>query len=84
MTVSLEEIMRDREDDSKLIYEVVINHDEQYSIWPQGKELPAGWQFGGKSGSKNDCLVFIKGIWTDMRPLSLRRQMEIQAMDNPR
>ena len=64
------------EDDDKTIYEVVVNHEEQYSIWPQDREVPLGWKTVGKSGVKADCLAYIKEVWTDMRPLSLRRQMD--------
>ena len=54
------------------IYEVVMNDEEQYSIWPQDRELPAGWRAIGKSGTKDECLSHIEKVWTDMRPLSLR------------
>jgi MbtH protein len=57
-------------------YEVVVNHEEQYSIWPADRELPAGWSLVGKRGPKDQCLDHIEQVWTDMRPLSLRRQME--------
>ena len=57
------------------IYTVVVNHEEQYSIWPSGREIPAGWREAGKSGPKDECLAFIKSVWTDMRPASLRKQM---------
>lgn len=62
------------EDDS--LYEVVINHEEQYSIWHAERELPGGWKKVGKKGKKSECLEYIKEVWTDMRPASLRRQME--------
>ena len=58
------------------IYKVVVNHEEQYSIWPADRETPLGWQDAGKSGSKQECLDYIKEVWTDMRPLSLRQKME--------
>ncbi|MFF7988770.1 MbtH family protein [Kitasatospora xanthocidica] len=64
------------EDEDKTIYTVVINHEEQYSIWPAGKELAAGWRADGKTGNKEECLAYIKEVWTDMRPLSLRKAME--------
>jgi uncharacterized protein YbdZ (MbtH family) len=64
----------DREDAT--VYKVVVNHEEQYSIWPEYREMPPGWRAAGKSGSKSACLTHIKEVWTDMRPLSLRRQME--------
>ena len=59
-----------------LQYEVVVNHEEQYSIWPVGRDLPLGWNKAGKSGTKDECLAYIKEVWTDMRPLSLREHME--------
>ncbi len=58
------------------IYQVVVNLEEQYSIWPAERELPLGWRAAGKSGNKADCLAYIKEVWTDMRPLSLRKKME--------
>jgi MbtH protein len=56
-------------------YTVVINHEEQYSIWLVGKELPIGWREVGKSGSKQECLDYIEQVWVDMRPLSLRKAL---------
>jgi MbtH protein len=64
------------EDEDDTIYEVVINHEEQYSIWPNNRELPLGWNTLGKSGTKQECLDYIEEVWTDMRPLSLRKKME--------
>jgi MbtH protein len=64
----------EREDNT--IYKVVLNHEEQYSIWPADKENPLGWRDAGKSGPKAECLAYIKEVWTDMRPLSLRKKME--------
>ena len=61
------------------IYKVVVNHEEQYSIWPADRENPAGWRDAGKSGPKAECLAWVKEVWTDMRPLSLRKQMEEEA-----
>lgn len=55
---------------------VVVNDEEQYSIWPGDRENPPGWRDAGKSGTKEECLAYIKEVWTDMRPLSLRKQME--------
>ena len=66
------------EDDNK-IYKVVINHEEQYSIWPADRENPLGWMDTGFSGNRTDCMERIKEIWTDMRPLSLRKAMEAAA-----
>jgi MbtH protein len=58
------------------IYVVVVNHEEQYSIWRQDREIPAGWRAVGKSGLKAECLAYIEEVWRDMRPRSLRLQME--------
>lgn len=57
------------------LYEVVVNHEEQYSIWPAGRIVPDGWSTVGVSGAKDLCLDHIEEVWTDMRPLSLRRAM---------
>src|SRR5207302_10219029 len=61
------------ETEDKTIYKVVVNHEEQYSIWPAHKENALGWKDAGKSGTKAECLAYIKEAWTDMRPLSLRK-----------
>lgn len=71
----------DREDTT--VYKVVVNHEEQYSIWPADRENPLGWNDAGKSGTKAECLDYIKEVWTDMRPLSLRKQMEEAALRGP-
>jgi MbtH protein len=61
---------------------VVVNHEEQYSIWPADRDLPPGWTEAGKRGRKDECLAYVKEVWTDMRPLSLRKKMdEEQAQD---
>ena len=65
---------KDDFEDNK-VYKVVVNHEEQYSIWPVDKENALGWRDVGKSGSKEACLAHIKEVWTDMRPLSLRQKM---------
>jgi len=56
----------------RTLYQVVVNHEEQYSIWPADRPPPAGWRVEGKPGDKATCLAHIKEVWTDMRPLSLR------------
>ena len=56
------------EQDDNTIYKVVVNHEEQYSIWPADRENPLGWKDAGKSGPKAECLAYIKKVWTDMRP----------------
>ncbi|MFD7614514.1 MbtH family protein [Streptomyces sp. NPDC059828] len=60
-------------------FTVVLNTEEQYSIWPLDKAIPEGWRSDGTSGTKDECLARIAEVWTDMRPLSLRREMEAQA-----
>jgi MbtH protein len=69
----------DREDWTSGTLKVVVNHEEQYSIWPADRETPAGWREVGKVGTKAECLAYIKEVWTDMRPLSLRKRMEEDA-----
>lgn len=61
-----------------MLYKVVLNHEEQYSIWPADRENALGWKDAGKQGTKDECLAHIKEVWTDMRPLSLRKSMEQQ------
>lgn len=68
----------DDSEDEK-IYKVVVNHEEQYSIWFADREAPLGWQEVGVSGLKSECLAHIKDVWIDMRPLSLRKSMEETA-----
>lgn len=55
---------------------VVVNSELQYSIWPAGRELPPGWRADGHEGSRAECLAHITEVWTDMRPLSVRRHLE--------
>jgi MbtH protein len=62
--------------DNNVNYKVVVNHEEQYSIWLAFKPLPLGWFEVGKEGNKEVCLEYIKEVWTDMRPLSLRKKMD--------
>jgi len=64
------------ETEDSTTYHVVMNHEEQYSIWPDFKDVPNGWRTVGKTGTKKECLDYIGEVWTDMRPLSLRRAME--------
>lgn len=56
-------------------HKVVVNHEEQYSIWPVHRDNPLGWRDAGKTGTKAECLAYIEDVWTDMRPLRLRKQM---------
>ena len=62
------------------LYEVVVNHEQQYSIWPNDREIPSGWHKVGQSGGKQKCLEYIASVWEDMRPLSLRRKMKKEAL----
>jgi len=68
--------MADEQTEDTTVYRVVVNHEEQYSLWPEYRELPPGWRDAGKTGRKDECLAYIREVWTDMRPLSLRRFME--------
>ena len=66
-------------DDEIASYFVVINDEEQYSIWRKGKAIPAGWRSVDMEGTKVECLDFIDRVWTDLRPKSLRTRMEVAA-----
>ncbi len=63
-------------DDPNTHFIVVINHEEQYAIWPDYKAIPGGWKAVGKAGNKEECLNYINEHWTDMRPKSLRDAMQ--------
>jgi MbtH protein len=54
------------------MYLVVVNDEEQYSIWPEGRELPAGWRGEGAAGTREECLAHIDLVWTDITPRSVR------------
>ena len=71
--------MYQNETEDTTIYKVVLNHEEQYSIWLANRENPLGWRDVGKTGLKQECLEYIKEVWTDMRPLSLKKKMEESA-----
>lgn len=73
----------DSDHEDTTIYKVVVNHEEQYSIWPAYKANPSGWRDAGKTGLKAECLAHIQEVWTDMRPLSLRKKMEELANNPP-
>jgi MbtH protein len=69
----------DPDEEDTTTYKVVINHEEQYSIWPVDRENALGWNDVGINGPKQKCLDHIEEVWTDMRPLSLRKKMEEDA-----
>ena len=60
-------------------YQVLVNHEEQYSLWPTFKEIPKGWRQVGPVGTKAECLAYVEEVWTDITPLSVRKQMEEAA-----
>jgi MbtH protein len=66
------ETMTEQTKDDARRYAVVVNGEEQYSIWPEDRSIPNGWRSTGMSGLKAECLAHIKEIWVDMRPASLR------------
>jgi MbtH protein len=71
--------MNTDETEDMTIYEVVVNHEEQYSIWPAGRDVPLGWSTVGVKGQKPVCLEWVEKNWTDMRPKSLREKMAEQG-----
>jgi MbtH protein len=69
--------MSTNDEDETQTYKVLVNIEEQYSFWPSfKKEIPYGWRETGVEGTKEVCGAYVKEVWTDMRPLSLRKQME--------
>jgi MbtH protein len=66
-------------DDEHRDFVIVVNHEDQYSIWPADREPPHGWRAEGPPGPRADCLARIDQLWTDLRPLSLRRTMDARA-----
>ncbi|MER7411320.1 MULTISPECIES: MbtH family protein [Streptomyces] len=73
------DIPEEREKDGAPAFQVVVNHEEQYSIWPVGRDVPAGWSGVGVEGDKESCLAHIERVWTDITPLSVRRQLSESA-----
>jgi MbtH protein len=67
------------EADDQVTYRVVVNHEQQYSIWPADRPPPTGWKDAGRTGAKSVCLEYVTEVWSDMRPLSLRRKLEAAA-----
>lgn len=67
--------MNSNDQENTTIYKVVVNHEQQYSIYPAERANPLGWNDAGKTGPMSECLAYIKEVWTDMRPLSLRLRM---------
>lgn len=63
------------ESDDVTVFQAVINHEDQYSIWPVDQEVPNGWKPAGRTGTKEECLAWIDEVWTDMRPRSLREKL---------
>ena len=66
----------DRHEDDSRTHTVLVNDEEQYSLWLDGRDVPAGWREAGKRGTRAECLEYVDTVWTDMRPLSLRKQMD--------
>lgn len=66
--------MAEDEDDGVTLYQVVVNHEEQYSIWPAGRQIPNGWRDARKTGTRAECLAYISEVWTDIAPLSVRQR----------
>jgi len=68
--------MPKNENEDSRIYKVIINQEEQYSLWLSERANPLGWSDTGKSGLKQECLDYVREVWTDMRPLSIRNSMD--------
>jgi len=59
-----------------ITYIVVVNDEAQYAIWPGTADPPAGWRAAGCRGSRDECLAHVEQVWTDMRPLGVRRRAD--------
>lgn len=71
------------EDEDTRTYIVLMNHEEQYSLWLADKEIPTGWKAVGRPGCKAECLAYVKEVWTDMTPLSLRKDRNLPGGAGP-
>ncbi|HEY2498364.1 MAG TPA: MbtH family protein [Candidatus Angelobacter sp.] len=63
-------------------YLVLVNEEQQYSLWPAFRDIPAGWSAVGPRGKRKECLSWIETNWTDMRPRSLVKAMEANQSDH--
>jgi MbtH protein len=61
-------------DDGSEIYKVLVNEEEQYTIWPEARDIPTGWREAGKTGTEEECEAYVAEVWTDMRPRSMRTE----------
>lgn len=66
------------------VFKVLVNHEEQYSLWPADLPVPGGWTETGTQGSKAECDEYVRQVWTDMRPKSLREAMARDAEEQRR
>ena len=75
--------MTQSESEDQHLYIVLINEEEQYSLWRKDIKIPAGWSAVGPEGNKAECMKYVDEVWTDMRPLSLRRSMAAASDTQP-
>ncbi len=71
------------DEDGTTIFKVVVNHEEQYALWPAEFDIPGGWSDTGKQGLKTECMEYVNEVWTDMRPKSYREWLEKQETARP-
>lgn len=62
-------------DDADGEFFVLVNEEEQYSLWPTFADVPAGWRVVRGPCTHGDCLAFVEENWTDLRPKSLVEAM---------
>jgi MbtH protein len=67
--------MMDKNTSNETTYRVLVNHEQQYSLWPTNLPIPAGWSDVCVNGSREQCVEYVERVWTDLRPLSLRQAM---------
>lgn len=58
------------------MHQVLVNDEEQYSLWPADKKIPLGWKHSFGPADKEACLTYVREVWVDMRPKSLREKMD--------
>ena len=63
---------------------VLVNHEEQHSLWPAFADVPAGWRVVYGEADRAACLDYIEQNWTDIRPKSLRERLEREGLKKRR
>ena len=62
-------------DDEDGTFVVLVNDEDQHSLWPTFADVPGGWRTVFGAAARAECLAYVEENWTDMRPRSLREAM---------